>query len=117
MTAKQARTIQRIEGLMRADGVEPQLVTRDLYDELAEFAAGYDFEADCLGARDGAIIVHRDPKMDDRYPATATEHMIPDDGLVIQADGRALLQGRVAGRPVYLGTRQPPGRRGPPGET
>jgi len=86
MTTEQAAAIQSVERVMRADGFEPKLTTHDLLSNLEEFAEDYDFAADPLGAHDGAIIVFRDPEMEDRFSATG-EHMVPDEGLIIQPDG------------------------------
>lgn len=84
VTKRQAATIAKIEHLMRADGFAGHLITRPLIDELREFADGYDWTEDHLGANDGAIVVFRDS--DEQHQVTG-EHIVPDEGLILDRDG------------------------------
>lgn len=84
VTKSQAATIAKIEHLMRADGFTGRLITRPLIDELREFADGYDWTEDHLGANDGAIVVFRDS--DEQHQVTG-EHIVPDEGMILDRDG------------------------------
>lgn len=92
ITSQQRQHIETIERVVRGDGFEPKLAIRPLADELDEFGDPDQpgFAKQREAAAEGAIIVHRDPSMNDQFEAGTGEHIIPDEGLIIRADGTAL---------------------------
>lgn len=84
MPAKQTAAVEKIQSLMMADGFEIPLVTRPLADEIAEFG-GDEMTAD---ADPGAVVVFRDA--DTSGLPFRGEHIVPDDGLILDRAGQVV---------------------------